>query len=157
MERVLRPCRGVLRPRRVLQLPGDRRQGLTLVHFSAERERFLWDRGRKLRVAYGGISRYWGALGSAQGAFCDRHGSSGAESGRLSAPDRRRVRSHRHRRLHRDQRLHLHGGDEGEADAVYQVFAVFVGMYVQVSGLLGHQSTFNFWPMAKIVFWPTMA
>jgi len=41
-------------------------QGLTLVHFSAQRERFLWDRGcieGLSRGCLGGVRGYWGVFG----------------------------------------------------------------------------------------------
>jgi hypothetical protein len=45
----------------VVEVPND--QGLTLVHFSAQRERFLWDRG------YLGVGVFRGYLVGVQGAF----------------------------------------------------------------------------------------
>jgi hypothetical protein len=45
-------------------------QGLTLVHFSAQRERFLWDRGACRGCILGVFKRCQEGLGGAQGVFC---------------------------------------------------------------------------------------
>ena len=46
-------------------------QGLTLVHFLAQRKHFLCDRGS----IQGVFRRFYGALGDLQGVFCIRNGS----------------------------------------------------------------------------------
>jgi len=53
---------------------GGKWQGLTLLHLSAQRERFLWDRGCiwvLCRGSLGGVRGYEGILG----VFCVRNGS----------------------------------------------------------------------------------
>jgi len=53
---------------------GATNQGLTLVHFSAQLKRFLWDRG-VFRDCLRGVSEVSGALGDVYGVFCVRNGS----------------------------------------------------------------------------------
>ena len=45
-----------------------RRQGLTLVHFSAQRKRILWDRGA-IRGCLGGFQELSGGVKEYQGVF----------------------------------------------------------------------------------------
>ena len=54
-----------------------RQQGLTLVHFSAQRKRFLWDRGcieGLFRGCSAGVWEVLGVLGGVKGAFRIRYG-----------------------------------------------------------------------------------
>jgi len=67
-----RQLRGVLREvgRRRAKAASARKQGLTLLHFSAQRKRYLWDRGcieglfrvyfAGVSVVSGGVRGYWG-------------------------------------------------------------------------------------------------
>jgi len=56
-------------------------QGLTFAHFSAQRKRFVWDRGciqGLFRGCVGGAREYYGVLGSIRGCsgcICFRNGS----------------------------------------------------------------------------------
>ena len=50
-------------------------QGLTLVHFSAQRKLFLWDRGCDLGLFRGVFTGCQGVVAGVQGVFCLRHGS----------------------------------------------------------------------------------
>jgi len=53
----------------------DRRQGLTLVHFVAQRKRFVWDRGCVQGVFTGCLGGVRGYLGVTRVCFCVRIGS----------------------------------------------------------------------------------
>jgi len=49
-------------------------QGLTLLHFSAQLQRFLWDRGC-IQGCLGGVYPVSGGIGGVHGALCVRNGS----------------------------------------------------------------------------------
>jgi len=55
--------------------PRARRQGLTLVHFSAQRKRFMWNRGFMKGAGRRYLAGAKGVLGWVQGVFCVRNGS----------------------------------------------------------------------------------
>ena len=59
------------------------RQGLTLVHFSAQRERFLWDRGCAQGLFGGCLGGVWGYYGVSTVYFVSETAQVELKSGRV--------------------------------------------------------------------------